>query len=253
MDNIKNEQKSEIDLFIDKSKGTDKALLLTAKEELKRKVKDDPSPSNLAALERVSKMLENAVMEARNFPTWNEALIYLKDEMGRKVEKSKLFRDIKTGRLKKQADGSFKLSDLNRYAASLDLKVVPERKADKTIELAEIKMKEEIRRTKALADKEEFALQIKQGHFIPKDRLYLELAARALALSSALKTTIESSSLDLIHLIEGKPQKSNDFTQEMHKVIDDAMGEYAKEIELDVTFETEFQEDDDLQDDDITN
>lgn len=240
---IKNNLKSEIDSFIDKSKGTDKAFLLNAKEELKRKVKDDPSPSNLAALERVSKMLENAMIEARSFPTWNEALSYLKNEMNRKVEKSKLFRDIKGGKLKKQSDGSFKLADLNRYAGSLDLLTISDKKVDKTLELAETKLKEEIRRTKALADKEEFALKIKQGYFLPKDILYQELAARAMALSSTLKTSIESSALDCIHLVEGKPQKSNDFIIQMHQKIDDALSEYAKEIELDVTFE--FTDDDD--------
>ena len=90
-----------------------------------------------------------------------------------------------------------------------------------------------------MADKEEFILKVKQGQYISRDDVYQELAARAVALSASLKTEFEARSLDVIALVEGNPKKSGPFVEHIEQVIDEAMNEYAKPIEIEVTFTAE--------------
>ena len=49
-----------IESLLDQSRGTDIPVLLQAKEAAKKAVKDDPSNANLAALQRATRMLEDA-------------------------------------------------------------------------------------------------------------------------------------------------------------------------------------------------
>ena len=50
-----------LDSLLERSSGTDVPLLLKAKEDAKRRVKDDPSATNLAALSRATQMLRDAM------------------------------------------------------------------------------------------------------------------------------------------------------------------------------------------------
>ena len=52
---------TQLDALLEQSERTDIPLLLKAKEDAKKKVKDDPSPANLAALSRSKKMLDEAM------------------------------------------------------------------------------------------------------------------------------------------------------------------------------------------------
>ena len=175
-------------------------------------------------------------MEAREYKTWKEALDYLNEDCGRKISKTKMFEDIKAGRLRKQPDGTFKRRDLDRYAASLPTAGTPDKLATDAARRQREKEEHEIRRIKNAADREEFDLKVKQGKFIARDAVYQELAARAVALSAGLKTAFEAQSLDLVAMLEGNPKKSGPFIERLDQLIDEAMSEYAKPVELEVTF-----------------
>lgn len=86
-------------------------------------------------------------------------------------------------------------------------------------------------------------LKVKQGQYISRDDVYQELAARAVALSASLKTEFEARSLDVIALVEGNPKKSGPFVEHVEQVIDEAMNEYAKPVEIEVTFTAEQEAD----------
>ena len=62
-----------------------------------------------------------------------------------------------------------------------------------------------------------------------------------MALSASLKTEFEARSLDVIALVEGNPKKSGPFVEHIEQVIDEAMNEYAKPIEIEVTFTAELE------------
>lgn len=222
--------------LVEKSMRNDLVALLNAKNKAQQDVYDDPSDKNLAKLHRATAMLEKAMDAGQNCKTWKEALTYLQEECGRKVGQTKLFADIKAGRLRRQPDGSFKRRDLDRYAASLPTAGTPDKLATDAARRQKEREEQEIRRIRAAADREEFNLQVKRGQYISREAVYQELAARAVALSAGLKTEFEAQALDVIALVEGNPKKSGPFVERIDQIIDAAMSEYARPVEIEVTF-----------------
>lgn len=227
---------NELEKLVEKSASTDIQVLLTAKENAKRLVLENASPQNLAAFERASKQLEGAMESQNNFKDYRAVLTYA-EECGRKVKKSKLFDDIKAGRLKRQADGSFKKRDTDRYFASLPMAGTSDIVAEKAADRRRRKEEEEIRRLKAGADKDEFALAVQKGKYIARERVHLELAARAVALSSGIKTAFEARSLEIIEAIEGNPKKAQALIDLLETIFDEALNAYSREMELTIQFE----------------
>ncbi|MBQ3059675.1 MAG: hypothetical protein IJD16_05100 [Desulfovibrio sp.] len=226
---------NSVEDLIAKSASTDVQVLLTAKENAKRAALGDPSPTNLAALERASKMLESAMQATTNLKDWRAVLAYV-EENGRKLGKTKFFEDVKRGRLKRQSDGTFRTRDVDRYMATLPVSGTSDVVAERAADRQRRKEEEEIRRIKAVADKEEFMLAVRKGAFIPREQVHLELAARAVTLASGLKTAFEAHSLDLVSLVEGNPKKVIPLTEKLEALLDEALNEYSREMEFEVTF-----------------
>ena len=64
--------------------------------------------------------------------------------------------------------------------------------------------------------------------------MHAELAGRALTLAASIKTAFEAHSLDLIATVEGNPKKSLAFVARLEAVLDEAMSEYSREMEISV-------------------
>ena len=235
------DQGEKLRSLVEMSRKNDIPALLNAKNRAQQDVYSDPSKENLAVLERATAMLEKAMDAGQNCKNWEEALHYLKEECGRKIGKTKMFEDIKAGRLKRQADGSFKRRDLDRYAASLRTAGTPDKLAAEAARRQQEKEEQEIRRIRAAADREEFNLKVKQGQYIEREAVFQELAARAVALSASLKTAFEAQALDVIELVEGNPKRSGPLVERFDQIVDESMSEYAKPVEIEVTF-TDYEE-----------
>ena len=123
------DQGEKLRSLVEVSRKNDIPALLNAKNRAQQDVYSDPSKENLAILERATAMLEKAMDAGQNCKTWKEALTYLQEDCGRKIGQTKLFADIKAGRLRKQPDGTFKRRDLDRYAASLPTAGTPDKLA----------------------------------------------------------------------------------------------------------------------------
>lgn len=227
---------NNLDALIEKSASTDVQVLLNAKEQAKRQSLDAPSATNLAAFDRASKMLENAVNAKKDFKNWREVLDYLKEDCGRKVGQTKLFDDISKARLRKQTDGTFKQRDVDRYAASLKLAGTSDAVAEKAADRQRRKEEADIRKAEAAAEREEFDLAVKKGKFVPRDQVHLDLAARAVTLSSGLKTVFEAQTLELVSLVNGNPRKVAALVERLEALLDDALSEYSREMAFEVTF-----------------
>lgn len=171
-----------------------------------------------------------------NLKDWHAVLAYAEDA-GRKLKKTKMYADISKGLLKKQADGTFRQRDVDKYLASLPMAATPDALAEKASERQRRKEEEEIRRISAIADKEEFLLAVRKGQFIPREQVHLELAARAVTLSSGLKTTLEARGLDIIETVGGNPKKARDLFAFLEGVLDETLNEYSRPLEFDVVFE----------------
>lgn len=229
----------DLNRALEVSAKTDLSVLLAAKEKLKRLVLDEPLPANLAALERVSKLVENAMQADVNNETgikdYRSMLAYA-EEQGRKVKKTKLFQDIKKGLLKKQPDGSFRKKDADRYLASLPMAGTGDLVAERASDRQRRKEEQEIRRITNAANREEFDLEVKQGKFIPKDQVHLELAARAVTLATGLKTAFEAHGLDLIALVDGNPKKAAALIEFLEKLLEESFNEYSRPMEFEIEF-----------------
>lgn len=228
--------------LVEKSSSTDMQVLLSAKESAKRLTMDDPSSANLAALERASKMLETTMNNTLKIKDYKAARAYIQNELGRKIGQTKLYADIAAGKLKKQPDGSFKQRDIERYAASLSMAGTPDALVEKVADRARRKDEQEIRRIAAVADREEFALQVKKGQYVKKSSVHLELAARAVILSSGIKTSLEAHILDIVSAAGGDPKKATAVLESLERILDEALNEYSREMEFEVTFNDEIRD-----------
>ena len=185
------------------------------------KTADVPSEANLSGLARARrKRIQQSCgpvsythldvykrQATKTLKNWQAVLDHVA-ENGRKLSKSKLYKDIGEGRLRKQPDGTFRLRDVQRYMASLPTAGTPDALVRKAADRQRRKEEADIRKAEAAAEREEFDLAVKKGRFIAKDQVYAELAARAVTLSSGLKTAFEARNLDLVALVDGNPKKA---------------------------------------------
>ena len=228
-------KKSELDELLEKSKSTDMGVLLSAKEKAKRLAMDDPSATNLSAYKQASQMLEAIVEEQKNFKNYSEVLEYAK-EQGRKLGKTKFYEDKNANKIKVQADGSFKIRDVDKYIKSLPSLGSSDALIEKVADRQRQKEEAEIRRIRAIAAKEEFDLARKKGEFIPKDKVQLELASRAIMLSSSIKTAFEVYAIDFVDIVEGNPKKSTQLIEKLEYIFDETMNEYSQPIDFEMHF-----------------
>lgn len=182
--------------------------------------------------------------KSQNLKDYKAALDYITTEMGRKIGKTKLYADISAGKVKKEPDGSFKTRNIEKYAVSLPMLGTPDALVERVADRTRRKDEQEIRRIAAVADREEFALKVKKGEYVPKAKVHLELAARAVTLSSGLKTTLEAHILDIVATAGGEPKKASATMERLEGILDEAFNEYSREMEFEVTFTEATQEDD---------
>lgn len=237
------DERAVMEALLAKSAGTDIPVLLQAKEMAKRLVKADPSGANLSALQRATTMLENAMQSNEGpdiFKNVGEVLAYLQ-ESGRQIEKSKIYEDVKKGRLKK-TNNRFKRRDIDRYAAGLPLSTTPDGRVKDVEDRQRRKDEAEIRIKEATAKREEIKTSVMEGQYILREQVDQELAARAMALHSGLKSQFEAAALDLVTRVGGEPKKSRALVAALEEVLDGACNEYARIIEFEVIISDEDDE-----------
>lgn len=224
--------------LLEKSASTDIVLLLRAKEEAKRRVKDDPSHANLAAFEKASRLLDEASGKAggnKSFPDVRAILSYLQ-AAGRKVSQSQIYKDLKRGHLRRQPDKSFRQRDVDAYAQTLAIVSMPEAKTDGVIDLAEEKLKEEVGKLREQRQSIAFDREIKAGKFIRREEVALELASRAAALSLSLRSVFRLNVADWMRLAGGDAEKAEWLAQEYENSLDLALNEFSKPMEFSAEF-----------------
>ena len=139
---------------------------------------------------------------------------------GRKIKKSKLYQDIRKGILRRNADLSFSVANVNKYGTTLPMAETPEMVAQE-----------------AEARRKELAADVAEGKYIPRDMVEQELAARAVTLNSGLKSAVEAQALDLIETVDGNPKQAHRFLAKMEAVIDGLSNKYAQPMEIEVNLD----------------
>lgn len=178
---------------------------------------------------------EKSETRPKSFKSKKEVLSYL-HEIGKKIQKSKLYEDIKAGFLRTQKDGTFRRRDVDVYSATLPAVALPEKTHDHILDLSQKELEEKIAKTRAQRLAIELDLQIKEGKYVLRDDVYLELASRAAALDMSLKSVFRLYAPDYIRLVGGDVTKSEELCAEFEKNLNTALTEYSKPI----LFETEY-------------
>lgn len=227
-----------LDTMLERSNGTDVPLLLRAKEEAKRRVKDDPSTTNLAALARATQMLgaaKAAMGKNQVLAAVKDVLAYLQSQ-GRKISQSQLYKDLKRGHLRREADGSFTQRAVDRYAQTLTLVAMPEAKASELEGLAEQEMREKIGKTREQRLSISFDRQVKEGKYLLREDVALELASRAAALGVGLRSVFRLHAPDYIRMVGGDVGKADDLAAEFEQNLDAALNEYSRPLDFKVEY-----------------
>lgn len=171
----------------------------------------------------------------KTFADIPEVLAYIKSQ-GRKVGRSKLYNDVNKHRhLPMQMDGTIRLSDVKAYMTKLPLTGTPPALAEKVADRQARKEEEEIRRIRAVANREEFSLAVLQGKYIAKELIYVELASRAVALRDGLKNAAESHASELVEMAGGDAKRTGAFIEGLSRLFDECIGDYARPITIDVS------------------
>lgn len=227
-----------LDSLLERSSGTDVPLLLKAKEDAKRRVKDDPSAANLAALNRATQMLRDAMSNQngdQNFGSVKAVLAYLV-EQGRKISQSQLYKDIKLGFVRRQKDGGFRQRDVDQYAATLPMLALPEKEADAMSDLARRELEEKVAKTREQRLAIAFDRKVKEGKYILREDVALELADRASALDVGLRSVFRLYAPDYIRMVGGDAAKADELAAEFDKHLDAALTEYSRPMDFKVEY-----------------
>lgn len=155
-------------------------------------------------------------------------------EAGRKLAKSKLYEEVKEGRLRRQVDGSFLVKHVDKYLLSLPMAGNSEEFVDDTEKRVKLLEEAKIRRAVADADMAEFERDRRRGLYAKRDEVMVELAGRAVALREGLKSSFESSMPELVDAVGGDALKVPALRTVIERIVDTSIGEYAKPMIFEV-------------------
>lgn len=232
------EKEQTLDALLERSASTDIPLLIKAREDAKRRVKDDPTAANLAALKSANQLLRDALGNQqgnRTFADVKSVLAYLQNN-GRKVSQAQLYKDLKRGYLRRQPDKSFRQRDVDAYATTLSVVSMPEREADENSDLAKQKLREDIAKTREQRRSIVFAREKEAGKYILREDVSLELASRAAALGLGLRSVFRLNVADYIRMVGGDVGMAEELAAEFEKNLDMALNEYSKPMDFKVEY-----------------
>ena len=165
-------------------------------------------------------------------------------EHGRKAGLRTLQKDTRKGLLiKNEKYGGYLVSDVERYAQTKKIISKPA-DVDTAIEIRDRKEQADVRYKEAMAKREEYKLEVLQGKYLPKDEIWLELAARGIAFQDQLKNTYEANAMELMEIANGGD--SEPFVARLCQTVTEALAEFAKPMVLVVDlsgFEAEAEDD----------
>lgn len=237
------------DKLLEQSSQTDFQVLLGAKEDAKRKVLEEATPANLAALDKATRMLEAHRMgkalkdkEAKGqVDRWKskaDVLAYLQ-AAGWDIEKSTFYNHSKPehkdgGKLNK-VKGWYLKTHVDAYANQYLVKVDGAGVADEgQTALQKEKLQGEVRYQDVRTQKAQLELDILRGKYFPIDQFDLELAGRAGVLDSSFRHLIQSRAQEVVALVGGDQQKAQDLVNYMLGKWDGMLAEYASNKEFQV-------------------
>jgi len=234
--------KDELKGLLTGSKETDIATLLSAKEQAKRRLLEDPTDQNLRAFERASKILADLSGEgdekSLTFANRAEALRHLKG-LGYKIGKTKFFTDAKQGLIKFEPDGTITEKALDRYIRLTGIQKFSEIGKNPAEEKEGV-LFEKARREVEKLNEQIRELKIKnealEKQYFKRSEFEMELAARAAVFESELKQNFRTHAERLTRTVEGNPLRAMALAEALETILDRALRTFADTKRFHVIF-----------------
>ena len=174
--------------------------------------------------------------EERIFKNRLEALEYLQ-RRGYKIGKSKLYKDVRNGLLKIQANGNVYKSDLDNYVKKAGLSQLDlDQAAEETDELNKQKLQKEVEKLDWENKRRQFEYEKELGRYIPRSDFEAEMAARVAAHEARLRNMIRERAMEWIWTVNGDPQRAQDLMEQMGQDLNDLFNELARMDQFQVVF-----------------
>lgn len=191
-----------------KSAENDLAFLIRAKEETKRRMKDNPDHDKISAFKKAKQAVEEEAQRLqghggsmRIFKTQLDATAFLRDS-GFSVSKSQFNRHVAARKVAKNADGHFEESALLGYAAvNLAPSAQQENRALSDATVGRIEADADLKRYSA--ERQKLKLAKEQGLLMQRAEHEENLAARALFFKSEIESFGYRKAGEIIALVHG--------------------------------------------------
>lgn len=155
----------------------------------------------------IDKLWAKYIDQERTFQNMLAVIDYLKINNW-KIAKSRAYEHQKEGKIKPQANGTFRLSDVEKYAA-VHLKRSNGRSAVSELEkYQEEKARVELEREKAKLEQIQYKNKLAAGAYVPREAFEQELAKRAAVFKSDVENFILGGAEKTIALVDGDPAKA---------------------------------------------
>lgn len=161
---------------------------------------------------------------------------------GWKVKKSAVYNHRKEGKLHPQDDGSFRITDAERYAERY-LKRKDGSESPKLENLQKKRLIAEISKTEAQAEHWANKAKASSGSFVPKEYHERDLARRAAVFRSDLETFARSEAPDIVNLFGGDAGKIPELVSWLLERFAGFLAAYAEEREFTIPLLSSIKED----------
>lgn len=228
----------QLSRLIKESGKTDLSILISAKEEAKAKVLENPTNSNLQALERANKMLEVKMKETggtqniefKETSSGAAVLRYLQDS-GWQIEKSQFYEHIREGKLSKskgKGKGVYTKKKVDRYAVTWLRRIETGLTVgDEEDTISRERREEELKKARIDRKRAEFKLNQDMNRYILREDLARELAARAGVLDSSYERMVRAEVIRFVHEVGGDAKKAPILEGILLSEFNDILNEFA--------------------------
>ena len=229
--------KEDLLALVGKSAETDLAYLLKAKEEAKKRMKDNPTPEAISAFNRArdavdaeSNRVTGVTPPVRTYRKQLDAVAYLRDA-GFKISKSRFNRDVQARRMPTNAEGHFEETALLGYAAAhLTPTGQVENRALADATVGKLSADAEVKTYQAARLK--LKLEKEQALLMPRADHERDLAARALFFRREVENFIHLHGPGIIHLVGGEEDRLPALLEYWERSTADWMNAWAQEREF---------------------
>lgn len=152
---------------------------------------------------------------------------------GWKVKKSAVYKHHKEGKIRAQQDGTFRVSDVERYAETF-LRRRDGSETGKLEKLQQERLQAELRKTVAQAEHWENRARAASGIFIAKDQHERDLARRAALFRTDLDTFVRSEAPEIVAQTGGDAARIPELVTWMLGRIDLFLARYTEERSFEV-------------------